>query len=133
MVHKRGGKSASRYSKSIIIGGDGAAANALKVYGTGDQQYNNAFLQSNNTTPGWANSSNALRTLSGQVAGGSRSRGSRKRSRSSSKRSTGRKRPKVGGNISYILNQALAPLSILGMQQMYGRKSSNSSKTAKKR
>jgi hypothetical protein len=84
----------------------GSAGNyALNTVGSGDQQWNDTFQQvsgvSNNGFPG---SSNALRSLSGQILGGSR-------------------RSKRGGNIlPAVLNEAAVPLSLLAMQQSYNSK-----------
>ena len=75
-------------------GGDGAAENALKVAGDGNQQWDNVFKGSGNT-------SNALVPLN--KAGGSRRR-------------------KRGGVLGEVINTALVPATILAMQNTYGRK-----------
>jgi len=76
-----------------------------------DTQYNNVFKQvpgvSNNSVAGM---SNALRTLSGKMVGGSR----RKR--------CGGTRKKRGGFWGQLINQAIVPFGLLGFQQTYGRK-----------
>jgi len=90
----------------------GSAGNyALNTVGSGDQQWNDTFQQvpgvSNNGFPG---SSNALRSLSGQILGGSR-------------------RSKRGGNIlPAVLNEAAVPLSLLALQQSYGKKKGGTKK-----
>jgi len=84
----------------------GSAGNyTLNTVGSGEQQWNDTFQQvpgvSNSGFPG---SSNALRSLSGQILGGSR-------------------RSKRGGNIlPAVLNEAAVPLSLLAMQQSYNPK-----------
>jgi hypothetical protein len=85
--------------------GGGAAENMLRIVGTGDQQYDNVFRQG---TPG---QSNVIRPLS---SGGSRRR-------------------KRGGLWGQVINQAIVPASILGLQQTYRRKKSGGKKTRKYR
>lgn len=101
---KMGGK--RKYKK----GGD-AQAYELQNFGDMDTQYNNVFKQvpgvSNNSVAGM---SNALRTLSGKMVGGSR----RKR--------CGGTRKKRGGFWGQLINQAIVPFGLLGFQQTYGRK-----------
>lgn len=83
-------------------GGDGAAENALKVAGNGNQQWDNVFKGSGNT-------SNALVPLN--KAGGSR-----------------RRRGKKGGFWGEIINRAIVPFGILGLQQTYRRRKSGGTK-----
>jgi hypothetical protein len=81
-------------------GGAGAAEFMLGVVGNGDTQFNNVM---NNSSQ-----SNVIVPIArSQTAG----RGSRKRNRR-------------GGflGLGGVINQAVVPLSILGMQQTYGRK-----------
>ena len=111
MVHhkKMGGK------RKCKKGGE-AQAYELKNFGDMNTQYDNVFKQvpgvSNNSVAGM---SNALRTLSGKLVGGSR----RKRSGG-----TRKKRGGFWGSMGSIINQAIVPFSILGMQQTYRKKSS---------
>lgn len=106
MVHykKMGGK------RKCKKGGE-AQAYELKTFGDMNTQYDNVFKQvpgvSNNSVAGM---SNALRTLSGKLVGGSR----RKR--------CGGTRKKHGGYWGQLINQAIVPLGLLGFQQTYGRK-----------
>jgi hypothetical protein len=58
---------------------------------------------------GFPGASNAIRTLSGQVAG-------------SRCKKHGGTRKKKGGFWGQIINQAIVPFSLLGFQQSYGRK-----------
>jgi len=80
---------------------------ALATYGNGEQQWDNVFKQ----VPGQSNvgfpaESNALRTLDGKhIAGGSR----RKR--------TMKRKSKKGGYWSSVLQQAIVPFTLLGIQQ----------------
>ena len=78
---------------------------------------NLATSQSNNLVPvNNINASNpASSMLQPNVGGGSRRRRRMHRSR-------GRSRSKRGGNWGAVLNQAAAPLVLLGAQQMYGRR-----------
>ena len=137
---RRGGNKTKR-NMGIIIGGSapgstvnygGASNYALNTVGSGDQQYNAVFSQAQSSGSGWENSSNAIRGTAGQI-GGKKSKKCWKGGKcgmkgGKSKRSRGRKHSKRGGNISYIMNQALAPLGILGLQQMYGRRRNKTSK-----
>ena len=96
--HKRGGAGAA----SPAAYSD-AQSYMLATVGSGDQQYNNVFESSQNST-----NSNAIGGLQGQKAGKRRSRAGSKKRR--------------GGLWGTIINQAVVPFSILGMQQTYGRK-----------
>jgi hypothetical protein len=92
-----------------------AASYALATVGTGNTQYNNTFDISKSRVPG-----NALVGLQGQTVGGRR-----KRSRSMSKsRSRSRSRSQKGGYWSGIISTALAPFTLLAMQQSFRRKKS---------
>lgn len=119
-------KKCSSYSKKRSgskrrSGGYTSASNyMLKTVGTGAQQYNNVFDISKNHSQ-----SNAVVGLQGQKAGRRRTRSrssssSRKRSRSSSRKRQATRTQK-GGFFTQMINTALVPLSILGLQQKYGR------------
>jgi hypothetical protein len=90
---------------------------------------NIATAQSNNLVP--VNNINASNPTSSMLqpnmGGGSRRRRRVHRSRSRSRsrgrsRGRGRSSSKRGGNWGAVLNQAAAPLVLLGAQQMYGRR-----------
>jgi hypothetical protein len=68
--------------------------------GTGNQQYNNVFESSKNAT-----NSNSIVGLQGQRAG--------KRARTKKRR---------GGYWSQVINNAIIPFTLLGLQQTYRRK-----------
>jgi hypothetical protein len=91
-------------------GGDSQAYELMK-FGDMNTQYNNVFRQvpgvSNNSIAGM---SNALRTLSGKLVGGSRHK------------RCGGTRKKRGGFWGQLINQAIVPFGLLGLQQTYGRK-----------
>jgi hypothetical protein len=107
MLHNKkiGGKRRNKSKK----GGD-ASNYIIKNYGNADEQYSNVFNQvqgvSNSGFPG---SSNVIRTLGGQVAG-------------SRRKKCGGTRRKRGGFWGQLINQAIVPFSLLGLQQTYGRK-----------
>jgi hypothetical protein len=84
-----------------------AASYALKTVGPANTQYDNVFDISKSNAPG-----NALVGLQGQTVGG------RRRSR----RSRGRSRSQKGGLWGEIISTALAPFTLLAMQQSYRRK-----------
>jgi hypothetical protein len=68
--------------------------------GTGNQQYNNVFESSKNST-----NSNSIVGLQGQRAG-----------------KRGRTKKRRGGYWSQVINQAIVPFTLLGLQQTYRRK-----------
>ena len=106
---RRGGNSANPASYSD------AASYALATVGNSNTQYDNVFDISKSQVQG-----NALVGLQGQTVGGRRSRGrSRGRSRS---RSRSRSRKQKGGFFGGIISQALAPFTLLAMQQTFRRK-----------
>jgi hypothetical protein len=80
-----------------------AASYQEAVNGGTNAQYDRVFSQSS----GNASSSNAIVGIQGQKAGARRSN---------------RRRSKRGGFWGSIINQAIVPFSILGMQQSYRRK-----------
>lgn len=108
VYHKKmGGK--RRGSKR---GGD-ASTYELKMYGNGQQQWDNVFKQvpgvSNNGFPA---NSNAIRTLSGQVAGSRRKR-------------NGGTRKRRGGFWGQIINQAIVPFGLVALNNKYGKMRKN--------
>ena len=92
-----------------------AASYALATAGNTNQQYANTFDIGKNNQQG-----NALVGLQGQTVGGIRRR-SRSRSQSRS-RSRGRSRSQKGGFWGGLISNALAPFSLLAMQQSFRRK-----------
>jgi hypothetical protein len=109
---KRGG--ALGFSNVTQADEYGAGKYVLDRYGSESQQYNNTFNQNN----GVPNSANTLVDLKGHQLGG------RRRNKSH--------RKKRGGFISNVVNQAIVPLTLLGLQQRFKKKSNNSSKTRKR-
>jgi len=117
-------------------GGDGAAENALKVAGDGNQQWDNVFKGNGNT-------SNALVPLN-KAGGGAPEAPTYHHGSSSGSSSSGgpnstpkpvgpvggsrRRRGKKGGFWGSIINRAIVPFSILGMQQTYRRRKSGGTK-----
>lgn len=97
--HRRGGNAGSAYPTSY----SDSQSYMRATVGSGDQQWNNVFKQG---TPG---QSNTIVGLQGQKAG---SRHKKRRS-------------KKGGFWGSVINQAIVPFGILGLQQTYGRKHSN--------
>lgn len=77
------------------------------VYGDMNSQYNRVF---DIAGPDGANQSNAIVGLQGQRAG--------------KKRRSGGTRRKRGGFWGEVINQAVVPLTLLGMQQRYGKRRS---------
>jgi len=102
-----------RNSKRTRTGGDSAnpgsysdaASYALATAGSGNTQYANTFDISRSQVPG-----NALVGLQGQTVGGRR------------RRSRSRRRSRKGGVLGGIISNALAPATLLAMQQSYKRK-----------
>lgn len=92
----------------------GAGKYVLSKYGTETQQYANTFNQNN----GLPNSANTLVDLKGHQLGG------RRRTKSN--------RKKRGGFIGNVVNQAIVPLTLLGLQQRFKGRKNNSSKTRRR-
>ena len=91
----------------------GAGNYVLSRYGTEAQQYSNTFNQNN----GLPNSANTLVDLKGHQLGG--------------RRRTKRHRKKRGGFIGNLVNQAIVPLTLLGLQQRFKKRSNKSARTKK--
>lgn len=86
------------------------ATYGMAVNGTGDSQYNRVFdIQG----PDGNYQSNAIVGLQGQKAGKRKSR--------------------RGGMWGHIINQAIVPATLLGLQQTYGKKRSQKNRTRKYR
>lgn len=77
----------------------------LSTVGTQDQQYNNVF----DSNKPYSNYGNTIVSLDGKHHAGGRRR--RRRTRK------GR-----GGNLAQVINQAVVPFGLLGLQQSYRRK-----------
>ena len=92
---RRGGGNAANPSSY-----DSASSYMRATVGTGTQQYNNVFESSKNSS-----NSNSIVGLQGQRAG---KRGGTKRKR--------------GGYWSQVINNAIIPFTLLGLQQTYRRK-----------
>lgn len=107
---KRGG--ALNFSNVTQSDNYGAGKYVLNTYGNTEQQFNNTFKQN-----GTQNSSNTIMTLKGKSFGG----------RHKSKRNH-----KRGGFISNVVNQAVVPLTLLGLQQRFKNKRNQSAKTRKR-
>ena len=118
-------------AKGLILGGD-ASDYALRTLGTGNQQWNNVFKQGGAPAAdnSWQASSNAIRSLNGQIAGKGRTR-IMNRTRNYG-RTRGQTRTKGiarhGGNFASILGQAAPPLALLAIQQSYRRRSGKSTR-----
>ena len=114
--NKRGGAAPLGVSNVNQPDEYGAGNYVLSKYGTVDQQYNNTFNQNN----GLPNSANTLVDLKGHQLGG--------------RRKTRHHRKKRGGFIGNIINQAIVPLTLLGLQQRMKKRSRsyNSARTKKR-
>lgn len=109
---RRGG--ALSYSNVTQPDEFGAGKYVFGHYGSGEQQFNNTFNQNN----GLPNSANTLVDLKGHQMGG--------------RHRTRRHRKKRGGFIGDVVNQAIVPLTLLGLQQRYKKRSNNFAKTKKR-
>jgi hypothetical protein len=98
-----------------------ATSYGMAVNGTGDNQYNRVF---STTGPDSQYPSNQSVGVQGQNLGYSPSVSSQK---------AGNRRRKRGGFWGQIVNQALVPFGVLGMQQTYKKKSYGGSKSRKHR
>ena len=118
--HRRGRKhrggaapNPSSYSSASTYG--------MAVNGTGDSQFNRVFSQSgmdgrfqSNTIVGAQGQNLGLPPTVAQKAGG-------------------RRRSKKGGFWGEVINQAVVPFGILGLQQTYGKKRNGGGKTRRRR
>lgn len=111
----RGGSAAnpSSYSSASTYG--------MAVNGSGDSQFDRVFSQSgmdnrfqSNTIVGVQGQNLGLPPTVAQKAGG-------------------RRRSKKGGFWGEVINQAVVPFGILGLQQTYGKKRHNGGKTRRRR
>lgn len=112
--HRKGGAGApdpSSYSSASTYG--------MAVNGSGDSQYNRVFQ---NSSPDAKFPSNIIVGVQGQNLG-----------YSPSTQKAGSRRKKKGGFWGQIVNQALVPFGILGMQQTYRRKKNGGAKSRKNR
>lgn len=113
--HRKGGSNApdpSSYSSASTYG--------MAVNGSGDSQYNRVF---SNSSPDAQFPSNTIVGVQGQNVGYS----------PSTQKAGGRRRKKRGGFWGSIVNQAVVPFGILGMQQTYRRKKYGGSKSRRHR
>jgi hypothetical protein len=106
----RGGNApnSSSYSSATTYGG--------VVNGSMDSQFNRVFGNGGN--------SNIITGVQGQNSG---------LPPTVAQRAGGKKRGKKGGFFGSIINQAIVPFGILGLQQTYGRKRSVGGKTRRRR
>lgn len=102
-------------------GGDSAAEYMLKTVGDGDTQFNNVFGPENTTQ-----SNNIVPLNLNELKGG-------KKSRKSSACKKGGKKSKKGGYWSQVINQAMVPFALLGLQQTYNRRNNSNNKTRRNR
>ena len=113
--HRKGGANApdpSSYSSASTYG--------MAVNGSGDSQYNRVF---SNSSPDAQFPSNTIVGVQGQNVGYS----------PSTQKAGGRRRKRRGGFWGPIVNQAVVPFGILGMQQTYRRKKYGGSKSRRHR
>ena len=102
-------KGRQRSQKRSQTGGMGAAEWQLNNLGNGWTQFMNTF----SLQPGSTNQSNNIVQNHPKMTGGKRRRMNRSKSQS---------RGKTGGYFGAVLEQAVVPLALLGMQQSYGKK-----------
>lgn len=119
----------SRRHKRSQRGGNYTSASTYGSYvnGSGDSQYNRVFDQTN------TNQSNIIIGAQGQNSQQAGIPSAQNLSLVQSAGSRRRKRGKKGGFWGQIVNQALVPFSILGMQQTYRRKRQGGKKTRRYR
>lgn len=98
--YKKGGNNSAGPAAANASSYSDASSYMRATVGTSNQQYDNVFDSSKNTS-----NSNSIVGLQGQKAG---KRGATKKKR--------------GGYWSQVINQAIVPFTLLGMQQTYRRK-----------
>ena len=118
--HRRGRKhrggsapNTSSYSSATTYG--------MAVNGTGNSQFDRVFSQ---TGMDGKYQSNTIVGVQGQNLGPSPS---------VAQRAGGRRRSKKGGFWGEVINQAIVPFGILGLQQTYGRKRRGGGRTRRRR
>jgi hypothetical protein len=120
---RRKGRKSHRRSRR---GGDGAASWVTSNFGsTVDQQFSNTFGNA-----GGGNAGNLIPTLAGAPAVGANNIAQGSLALNVGKQSGG-KRNMSGGYWAQVLQQALVPFGLLGLQNSYGRRHHN--KTHKRR
>lgn len=113
MAHTRKHRSRKHRSRKNYRGGGGAADYMLQTVGSADQQYNNVFdINSSLKAQG-----NAIVGLQGQNTEWPPNSGIN--SAAARAMTGGKRRRRRGGFLGSAINQAVVPLSILGMQQSY--------------
>jgi len=116
---KKGGKRSRR-------GGDGAADWTLKNFGTGNQQWQNTFSN------GDSQQGNLIATLPGAPAVlPNNLPQSSIAANAASVMKGGKKRTKRGGYWAHVLNQALVPFGLVGLQHKYSKHVRSHNKTKK--
>ena len=127
--HSRSRSRRHRRSHGVKRGGSGnytsASTYGSYVNGSGDSQYSRVFDQSIDA----GRQSNVIVGVQGQWA--QQPHGPTAQNLSLVQ-SAGKRRTKRGGLFGEVINQAVVPLALLGMQQNYGRKR-NGGKTRKHR
>jgi hypothetical protein len=112
-------KSYKRHRRSTRRGGNQAASASsysdgssymMHTVGDGSTQYDNVFMSDKSNSPG-----NTIVGLQGQKAGSKRGGGRRTKKRK-------------GGYWGQVINQAIVPFTLLGLQQRYGRKHKGATK-----
>jgi hypothetical protein len=92
-----------------------ASTYEMQTVGPENVQYNNVFGINGDNNP-----SNAIRGLQGQIAG--------KRSKKNYKN-----RNKRGGLWGQVINQALVPFGLLGLQQIFGKRYTKKNRSFRKK
>lgn len=113
--HRKGGANSpdpSSYSSASTYG--------MAVNGSGDSQYNRVFQ---NSSPDAKFPSNTIVGVQGQNLGYS----------PSNTQKAGRRRKRRGGFWGPVVNQAVVPFGILGLQQTYRRKKQGGTKSRRHR
>ena len=93
-----------------------ASSYGMAVNGSGDSQFNRVFGNGGN--------SNIITGVQGQNAG---------IPPTLAQRAGGKRRSKRGGFWGQVINQAIVPFGILGLQQTYGKKRHSGGKTHRRR
>ena len=128
MTHTRKHRSRKHRSRKHR-GGGGAADYMLQTVGTGDQQFNNVF-DINSPLKAQGNEIVGLQGQNTQWPADVGINSAAARAMTGGKR---RRRGRRGGFLGPAINQAIVPLSILGMQQSYKKRRGGKRRTTKRR
>ena len=116
---QRGGVQVNQYPAASPSTYSDSQSYMMQTVGKGNTQYDNVFMSNKSDGTG-----NAIVGLQGQRAGGKRRKGSFSKKNNKSRK---------GGYFGEVINQALVPAALIGMQQSYKKKKMMAGTRSRKR